>query len=141
MNDLYVFLTKHVVLFSIFVCLLILIIIIEFIDSINSKNIINPNDAINMINYKNALILDFRKEEEFKKNHIINSINVQNIDKIINDKTIKKYKEKTLILIHEDNKKAKNLICKFKKHNITNIYYILDGMISWNKENLPTIKN
>lgn len=140
MQTLYNFFKKNILLCASFIIAILLLIIIEIKEYISKKTGINPYEAIDIINHKNGVIIDTRTEKHFKEKHIPNSINIP-IEKL-NEKNIslKKYKNKTIIIIQKDNFQAKNIIKILKNLNFQNTLYINNGLSSWEKEQLPIFK-
>ncbi len=135
MEHTYIFFHKHTLICTVFILTIFLILITEFIEYIISKNKINIQDAINIINHKNGIVVDFRNEIKFKQYHIINSININNIEKL------SKFKKNHIIVIHETNLKAYKIIEKLKKKEFKNFSYIHNGLNEWKKAEYPIIIN
>ncbi|AEO07878.1 rhodanese-like domain-containing protein [Buchnera aphidicola] len=138
MQDLFLFISEHIVLVSFwFFCLIMLFFSSTKNIFIQSK-IINNIQAIKLINEDKAIVFDTRTAEIFKTGHIINSINIP-LENIFlgNVNQIKKYKIFPIILIlnntYEYNKCMKELL----KHGFKNVYILKNGLYDWNLENLP----
>ena len=137
---LYNFILKNLTLSIILLILLIILITIEIISYTEKKYILKPSQVIELINHHNAIIIDVRTTTEYNKQHIINSINIP-YKFLESDITVfKKYRNKTVIIIHSKNSLAKNTIKLLNKIGINNTFYIKNGINSWIKENLPTKK-
>ena len=85
MNNYFDFFNDHWILTLEFIIIILLILVNELYISRNSKNFIFIDQAIKMINHKNAKIFDIRKSNEFNKGYIKNSINI-NILNLVNNK-------------------------------------------------------
>lgn len=137
---LYNFLLKNIIIISLIILTLIYIILTEIKEFLYKKNGISPKDAIKLINNNNAIIFDFRNEISYKKNYIINSINIP-FDKINNNKNIiNKYKKHIIIIIENKKNKHKIIINTLREYNCKNILYMINGIDSWIKNDLPTCK-
>jgi len=137
---LYNFIIKNLTLSVILLTSITILIIFELNEFIQSKNSINPEKAIDLINHQNAIIIDIRNENEFKQCHVINSVNIP-YNKLITYKNIlKKYKKKIIIIMHNKNNLAQKAIKQLKNNELNEILYINDGINAWNKNNLPTNK-
>lgn len=142
MKDLLFFISNHLLLSFIWFFFLISIIFLSTKDIYLKSKIISNFYAIKLINEKNAIIIDVRSLELYNSSHIINAINlpIQNIC----SKTIKKLNisRSIPIIIIIDSLEYKNkYIKKFAKYGLDKIYFLKNGMDSWNTENLPTIIN
>ena len=135
---LYNFLIKNITISILLIIFMVILVLFELNELIQSKNSINSKRAVDLINHKNAKIIDFRTEDHFKQCHIIDSINIPYTNfKKYNNK-IKRYKRKTIIIIHYKNRLAQNLIKELKILDINDAIYIKDGIEAWKKDNLPT---
>lgn len=126
--------TKNLIVSLMLLLLIIVLIVFELNKFIKSKNEIDIQTLIDLINHKNAIIIDFREKNEFKKCHITNSINITD-EKIKNNiYQFKKYKKRHIIIIHQTHKKARKIIKLLKPH-LEKISYLKDGINSWKKMN------
>ena len=137
---LYNFIIKNFILSISILVLIILLLFFELYEFIYSKNAISTDKAIELINRKNAVIIDIRNESDFKVCSIINSINIP-YDKFKNNiNFVKKYEKKIIILVYNENRSTQKLINDIKSNKINQIFYIKDGLTAWNKNELPTRK-
>lgn len=136
----YNFIVKNILLNIIFFLLIILLVLFELKNFLQKKNSLNIEKVIELINHKNAIIIDLRDLTSFKNGHILNSINIpyQKNENYI-DK-IKKYKNKIIIFVHYNNKLASDNIKILKNKKFDNIFYIKDGIDGWIKNDLPVYK-
>ncbi|HIH2763650.1 MAG TPA: rhodanese-like domain-containing protein [Candidatus Azoamicus sp.] len=137
---LYDFFLKNLFIF-IALIMIISLLLFEIFFSRKFKNAIQVIDVLKLINHDNAIIFDFRSEVDYKKSHIIDSVNVQ-INKVnVMYFFTKKYKNKKIILICNNNNDAlkaiKNLQA-FKQFLYCEFFYLDGGFNSWIKENMPT---
>ena len=135
---LYNFILKNTILSVSIITLILVLIVFELYEYIYSKNAINTDKAIELINRKSAIIIDTRDEYDFKACHIINSINIPYNKIKRNVSFIKKYEKKIIILIHNKNIMAQKLINLIKPIRLNQTFYIKDGLKAWNKNELPT---
>lgn len=141
MEHAYIFFHKHTLICIAFILTIFIILTIEIVELIISKDKINIQNAINILNHKNGIIVDFRNEEKFKQHHIINSININNIEEKKNIEKLNKLKKNYIIVIHETNLKAYKIIKKLKKQEFKNFSYIYNGLNEWKKEEYPIVVN
>jgi len=139
MENLYYFFLNNIIISIGFICTIIILIIYEIMEYTYSKYSINPNIAINLINHKNGIILDFRDKKDFDRNYIVNSINIQKQNDY--EKIIEKYKKKIIIVIHKNNYNAYKIIKKYNNIKENRITYIYDGINAWIKTELPVTRN
>jgi rhodanese-related sulfurtransferase len=85
-----------------------------------------------------SVIIDVSDEAQYKASHLpdaknfpVNSLNEENSD-------LMKHREKTVILVCATGSKSNNAARKLKSIGFNNLHVLRGGMMSWNKENLPT---
>lgn len=96
--------------------------------------------ATQLINHKNALVLDVREENEYKAGHILNA-------KLISFGTLKerigeleKYKERPVIVVCRSGSRSNAAYALLGKNGFSSAYILADGMMAWQKANLPVEK-
>ncbi|QCI16321.1 rhodanese-like domain-containing protein [Buchnera aphidicola (Aphis craccivora)] len=142
MNNILFFISNNLILSTIWFLLFSIIIFLIFKQFYLKEKLINNFYAIELINKKNAKIIDTRSFESYNSGHILNAIHIplQNI-------SFKKVKELNLpaivpvILIIDSSKNNNKYVKFFIDNGIKNIYILKNGMDSWNIENLPVITN
>lgn len=102
---------------------------------------IDAQDAIMMINKQDAIIVDVRSVEDYKKGHIVNAKNipVSQIDKG-NFAEIEKHKESPIIVVCASGDRSSGAAGKLTKAGFTQVNNLLSGMNGWASTNLPTTK-
>lgn len=102
---------------------------------------IAAQDAIMMINKQNAIIVDVRPADEYKKGHIVNAKNipVSQIDKGAFSE-IEKHKESPIIVVCASGDRSSSAASKLVKAGFTQVNNLLSGMNGWASEKLPTTK-
>ncbi|MFT6927507.1 MAG: rhodanese-related sulfurtransferase [Psychromonas sp.] len=102
---------------------------------------IEAQDAIMMINKQNAIIVDVRPVDQYKKGHIVNAKNipVSQIDEG-NFSDIEKHKEAPIILVCASGDRSSGAAGKLRKAGFTQVSNLLSGMNGWAEAKLPTTK-
>lgn len=138
MENLIFFIKLYPILSFFWICLLIFL-IYSFIKKIFSKiKFISHIEAMYQINKKNAIIIDIRIHQEYKKGHIVNSIHlpIQEIQKN-NIEKIEKYKDNLIIIVCENGNNSFNVAEKFIKLKFKKVSILKSGFNGWINENLP----
>lgn len=101
---------------------------------------LNPQQAVDLMNHEDAIVIDVRHPEAFREAHILNSKNIPSAD--LDDKmsSLNKYKQKALILIDEQGMQASKAASKLRKEGFEQIFFVSGGMMSWKADNLPLTK-
>jgi len=105
------------------------------------ENSIEAKDLMKKIIKKDELIiLDIRSEEEYKKEHLANSINIPFVN--FQEKVSSLQKDKTYILLDDDYAESSILAMKLLfENNISNVFYVIGGFSSWKAQYNPTISS
>ncbi|OCG69408.1 rhodanese-like domain-containing protein [Gilliamella sp. Occ3-1] len=135
------FLKNHLLLSLGWVVLFIAIIVLTIKCKLSKVKIINNAQAIHMINKQDAVIIDTRSADSFKKGHITDSHNILPTDiKNASAKAIEKFKENIVILIDENGLSSTSIGEILVKQGFSNVFVLKDGITGWNSENLPLVK-
>ena len=96
--------------------------------------------ALQLINHKNALLLDVREEGEYQLGHILNStlIPLGQLNGRVNE--LEKYKERPIVVICRSGNRSGSACMTLGKHGFAQIYNLAGGITAWQKANLPVKK-
>lgn len=102
---------------------------------------VGNQQATTLINKEDAVVVDVRSSEEFRKGHIINAINVPSEDIEANKVAlIEKYKNTPIIVMCETGMRSSSTAKRLTKMDFTKVYNLSGGIASWKDANLPTVK-
>lgn len=134
------FLKTHFILNSIWLILLLIILYTFINDWLYKYNRISHNEAIFLINKKNAIIIDVRNHNDYLLGHIINSINIS-IEKIKNNNflKLKKFKKEPLIIVNYNSSLSNDVIQHFNQLGFEKVYVLHGGINHWKANNLPLL--
>ncbi len=135
MEHFFEFLTNHWAMWAGLFVILALIIREEVSSSANSSQV-TPANAVNLINHKNAVVIDLRDKESFKQGHIINAVN-KSTDAVIKQKD---YQKKSLVLVCQTGQQSQTTLSKLKHEGFENVYSLQGGMKAWSEAELPIAK-
>ena len=132
------FLTNNWLLASIFIIALIAFIANELRLKNNPLNL-SPQAVIDLINHKNAVIVDLRQDKSYSDGHIINAINISAdlIDKKLN--SLQKYKSQPIVLVcaaGNSYSKPQTLL----QQSGFQVYQLEGGLQAWKQAGLPLTK-
>ena len=101
---------------------------------------VDSNAALQLINHKNALVLDVREPDEFKAGHLLNAelIPLGKLQARIGE--LAKYKDKPVVVVCRSGSRSGTACVKLSKQGFTQAYNLAGGMMAWQKANLPTQK-
>ncbi len=94
-------------------------------------------EALQLINHKNALVLDVREENEFNAGHILNSrlVPLGKIKENIGD--LERYRERPIVVVCRSGQRTTAACVLLGKHGFSQVYNLAGGIMAWQKANLP----
>ena len=97
-------------------------------------------EALQLINHKNALILDVREEKEFNAGHILNSrlIPLGKLRERIGE--LESYRERPIVVVCRSGQRATAACTLLGKQDFSLVYNLAGGMLAWQKAGLPLEK-
>ncbi|USQ14578.1 rhodanese-like domain-containing protein [Legionella lytica] len=137
MEQLGQFITNHWQLWLLFIIVLFLTFLNELITQKKKAKQLSPQAAVDLINNENAVVIDLRDKEAFKKGHIIDAIHAKNDD--FEQQKMDKYKNQPIILVCERGLQSPAIATKISaqgyKPSVLN-----GGMNAWLNADLPIVK-
>jgi rhodanese-related sulfurtransferase len=94
-------------------------------------------DATQLINHKNAILVDVRDVNDYREGHIINALHIPLADLDSHGKKLEKYKEKALITYCRSGQRSATACARLQKQGFTSVYNLRGGVMAWQKDNLP----
>lgn len=96
--------------------------------------------ALQLINHKNALVLDVREQGEYDTGHILNSrlIPLGKLKERLGE--LEKYKNKPVVVVCRSGNRSASACSILGKHGYDQVYNLAGGMQAWQKNNLPLEK-
>lgn len=141
MNNYISFLTKHWALVLLLVLTVIAIAIYELFTQVLGTKRVNPQEAINIINNQDGVIIDTRNQKLFREGHIINSTNIipsnfeSELKKLLNNQN------KPIIVIGETDQSAIETSKKMLKSGFKSVQILAGGLNAWKTASLPLEKD
>lgn len=103
-------------------------------------NEVNAAEALNLINHKNAVVLDVREDSEFKSGHLLNAkwIPLGRLADRIGE--LERYREQPVLVVCRSGARSASACVTLGKQGFTQAYNLSGGVIGWQKSNLPLEK-
>ncbi len=141
MMDPYIaFLVEHWMLSAAFGAIVLLLIGNELRQRSFGVTGISSQQLVDLLNHKDAAVIDIRSRERFDLGHILGAINIPSENFGSSLKTLQKYKNKPIILVCgngiDSPKKGKVL----KENGFTDLYHLNGGMEAWHAQGMPVAK-
>lgn len=96
------------------------------------------SEAVQLINHKNALVVDVRTEKEYKESHVMNALHIPlgMLDGRIQE--LQAYKNSVVVMVCRSGARSAQAATRLKKQGFTNVHNIGGGMLAWERVKLPT---
>jgi GrxC family glutaredoxin len=100
-------------------------------------SVILPGEAIQLINHKEALVVDVRTEKEYQQGHVMNSLHIPLgvLDDRMQD--LQAYKNSALVMVCRSGARSGQAASKLKKQGFTDVHNMSGGMLAWERAKLP----
>ena len=141
MEQLIYFIINHWVLWLALVVVLALLVVEERKRNVKGVQKITPQQAVNLINRENAVVVDVREENSFQTGHLIDAINIVSTDFEENINKLNKHKTKPIILVCKMGTISIKTGVTLKKHGFAKLYFLNGGVAAWLKAGLPVVKS
>lgn len=101
---------------------------------------VNCAAALQLINHKEACILDVREPDEFKAGHLLNSKSIP-LGKL-RDRVgeLERYREKPIVLVCRSGQRSATACALLDKEGFAQVYNLSGGVRAWQKSSLPLEK-
>jgi len=127
MSQLLEFASNHYLLVSAFFLLWAVFFVLE---SRRGGKALSPQLATNLVNQKDAVIVDLRDSDEFRASQALERI-----------AELEKYKDKPIILTCDMGAKASHLGRQLRGKGFDELYRIQGGLNAWRGASLPVVKD
>lgn len=96
--------------------------------------------ALQLINHKDALVLDVREEKEYQEGHILNAtlIPLGKLGERISE--LEKYRDKPIVVMCRSGNRSGSACVTLGKQGFAQAYNLAGGVMAWQKANLPLKK-
>ncbi|GAA5187155.1 rhodanese-like domain-containing protein [Ferrimonas gelatinilytica] len=141
MNEIFTFLSQHPVLSLLWVALLVMFLFTLVQGKLSKVTTVDHQRATLLINKEEARVLDVRGQDEFKKGHIVDAINLP-LSQIKNNQlsAVEKLKNTPIIVVCNAGISSSQAANTLVKAGFTQVYNLKGGMTDWNAANMPTVR-
>jgi rhodanese-related sulfurtransferase len=101
-------------------------------------NMLMPSEAIQMINHKDALVVDVRTDKEYQQGHVMNALHIPL--GVLDDRLqeLEAYKNGAVIMVCRSGARSGMAAGKLKKQGFEHVHNLGGGMLAWERASLPT---
>jgi rhodanese-related sulfurtransferase len=96
--------------------------------------------ALQLINHKNALVLDVRDEAEFKNGHIRGAKNIPVLKLKERIGELERYRDKPILVVCASGNRSATACAVLGNREFGQAYNLSNGMMAWRKAELPVEK-
>ena len=132
------FISNHPFLAASAAALLGLIVAFELRNATRGYRDVDAADAPRLINHADAVMLDVRPRDAYKKARIINSVNLP--ADTITDEAIAKYVDRPVIVYDDAGAASGRVAAQFARGGCKRVYQLSGGLSAWQSAGLPLAK-
>ncbi|MDF7679413.1 rhodanese-like domain-containing protein [Enterobacteriaceae bacterium ESL0689] len=134
------FISRHPVLCIAWVALLIAVLYTTVKGLMSKIKVVTCGQAIHFINKEDAVVVDLRSSDDFRKGHILGAINVLPGDiKANNIGKLEKHKAQPIIVVDSTGMQVQEPASELNKAGFEKVFVLKEGIAGWNSENLPLV--
>lgn len=139
MQDLTVFINNHPLLSIATAAVLALVMIVELMRGKRRGFQLTPQQTTQMINHDNAVVIDIRPNDVYRKGHIIDAQSMTPQEVKASGKKLEKLKNKPIILVCGTGGESQKLAALLLKQGY-NAYALAGGTRAWTDMQMPLVK-
>jgi len=131
------FIGNHWVLFA---ALAVIIVLLVHNLLVSERGSLDPTGATELINHKDALVVDVRPAADFAQGHIINALNLpmNGFKKQIG--TLQKHKERPILVACRSGSQSAMACRQLRKEGFEHVHNLRGGVLAWQNANFPLSK-
>lgn len=107
--------------------------------SARGGKLINPSQAVQQMNQRQAILIDIRSAESYKAHHIPQTRHIPAAEVV--EKTAKIDKDKPLIIVCDTGRSASAPAAALRKAGFSDVSVLEGGIVAWANAGLPTKKS
>jgi rhodanese-related sulfurtransferase len=139
MQQLIEFVTNH---WELFLALVVIVALLlrSFLAESGGKDSVDPMGATELINHKDAVVIDVRPEAEFRDGHIINAVQVPMNQLGSQLDRLAKFKKRPVIVSCRSGSQSAAACRTLRKEGFEEVYNLKGGILAWKNANLPVTR-
>ena len=102
---------------------------------------VGPAEAVQLINRRDAVVLDVRDVAEFKSGHITNARHVPEAELESRSKELEKVKSKPIIVSCARGNRSAGVAGRLRKLGFNEVFSLRGGLTAWQQANMPLEKS
>tara|TARA_R110002072_G_scaffold204620_1_gene362589 strand:+ start:367 stop:783 length:417 start_codon:yes stop_codon:yes gene_type:complete len=101
---------------------------------------VGPQQAVMLINRKNAVVVDVREKKEYEAGHIVDAINIPLVKLKQRLTELKKYQDKPVIVYCKMGQHSGEAIKTLQEAGHSEVYKLSGGVSEWKAQSLPLVQ-
>lgn len=141
MQEIMQFVSRHPILSIAWIALLAAVLFTTFKGLTSKVKVITRGEATRLINKEEAVVVDLRQRDDFRKGHIAGAVNL--LPSEIKDNNLgelEKHKDKPIIVVDGSGLQAQEPANALTKAGFTQVCVLKEGISGWSGENLPLVR-
>jgi len=134
------FIQQEWLLVAVFAGLLVALLLLMWRERVIGASRVDPQQATQLINKEQALVVDLRDNAAFLQGHIVGAKNIPHTRLAQSQQELSKYKEKPIILTCEMGRQSGPSGMILRKMGFTRVYMLAGGVQAWRAAGLPLTK-
>jgi rhodanese-related sulfurtransferase len=122
---------------ELFVALLVILGLLGYNFTLGGKGSVDPVAATELINHREAVIVDVRPAADFAKGHIINAVNIPMNGFKNQVGVLHKHKGKPIVISCRSGSQSSMACRQLRKEGFEEVYNLQGGILAWQNANLP----
>lgn len=123
------------------IALLVAVLFTTFKGLMSKVKVITRGEATRLINKEDAVVVDLRQRDDFRKGHIAGSINLLPTEiKANNVGELEKHKAQPIIVVDGSGMQAQEPASALNKAGFEKVFVLKEGIAGWSGENLPLVR-
>nr|WP_113867973.1 rhodanese-like domain-containing protein [Brenneria salicis]NMN90086.1 rhodanese-related sulfurtransferase [Brenneria salicis ATCC 15712 = DSM 30166]RBP60495.1 rhodanese-related sulfurtransferase [Brenneria salicis ATCC 15712 = DSM 30166]RLM30096.1 rhodanese-like domain-containing protein [Brenneria salicis ATCC 15712 = DSM 30166] len=141
MQEIMSFISRNPILSVAWVALLIAVIVLTVKSKLSKVKDVVRSEAIQLINKEDAVVVDIRNRDDYRRGHIANAFNLLPND-IKNGGVgeLDKHKSQPVIVVCANGLSSRDAANNLLKAGFERVVVLKDGLAGWSGENLPLVR-
>ena len=139
MQDILSFIQNHWMLSIVLVIIFVALLVIEWIRNKQGARRISPQEATQLINHQDAVLVDLRPIDAFKTGHVLGAISIPFAELENKSKKLEKYKSKPIILVCAAGLQSARATTLLTNKGLSALI-LAGGIRGWRDAEMPLVK-
>jgi len=105
-----------------------------------ASSAVGPQQAVMLINRKDAVVVDVREKKEFEAGHIVDSINIPLAKLKQRITELKKHKEKPVVVVGKQGQQSGDAAKTLEEAGHIEVVRLAGGITEWKSQSLPLVQ-